>query len=161
MNRWIVFQALSFNVLWLLCVLGQNQLLIAALLLFIVQLLVSPNTCKGFKVLPLALLGIAVDFTLYQMGVLGFKETPYWLGALWIAFTLNFGHSFRFLRQLRRPYISIIGAVAGCYSYLISWRLEALELPYGAEFSAIIIAAIWAAMLPILVKLDQQIRLSA
>lgn len=158
MSIWKITQALNFNAIWLLCVLGQNSWLWLALVLLILQITLSPSTIADLKALSLASIGITLDATLWQLGIFEFTDTPYWLAILWLAFSLNFGHSFQFLRKLSLQFSAILGALAGCYSYLVSWKLQAYELTYGPWNSALLLAIIWAILLPTLIKLDMAIR---
>ena len=118
----------------------------------------SPSRRADFRVLSIAFIGIAIDAGLALSGVFQFSQQPYWLGVLWFAFVLNFGHSLIFLRRVSGFWRGIIGAVAGSYAYLLSWQLGAVDLPLGGLMSALIIGAIWSVLLPALVLLDFRLR---
>ena len=160
MKHWKIIQALNFNACWFLCVLGQNQWIWLTLVLLVAQIVLSPSTKNDLRVLPLAILGIAIDSALWLCGLFAFASPPIWLALLWLAFILNFGHSMAFLANLPLAARSLLGSAAGTYSYLIGWKLGALQLPQGAWMTAAIIAFVWALMLPTLATLDKLIRQS-
>jgi len=64
----------------------------------------------------------------------------------------------RFLRKFKLVFLVCFSAVGGTYAYWVSWKLGAVELPYGALTSLAIVALNWAIFLPICVKLDRLIR---
>lgn len=158
MNRWQWFQLVSFQIIWLTAVLGGNQWLSVSIFILLLHFIFSPNRYTDFKILSLALIGIAVDGGLTLMGFYEFNQPPYWLAVLWLGFSLNFGYSLIYLRRLRTHYRVVLGAGAGCYAYLASWKLGAVDLPLGVLVSAVVIAAFWAVLLPVLVVADQKIR---
>lgn len=158
MNRWRWFQLVSFQVYWFAAVLGGNRWLPFLLLLLILHFLLSPSRRTDLRVISLALVGVIVDGGLTLLGVFEFNQPPIWLAALWIEFVLSIGHSLVYLRRLKIYWLPAIGACAGSYAYLISWNLGAVELPLGPLYSGLIIASVWAVMLPLLVKTDLWIR---
>jgi hypothetical protein len=158
MNRWQWFQLISFQVIWFVAVFGRNQWLLVALLILLLHFAFSPEKKSDLKVLSLALLGIGIDAMLTAFGVFQFDETPFWLAVLWLAFVLNFGHSLLYLRRLKTPWLVALGACAGCYVYLLSWKLGAVVLPLGVLFTGLLVGVIWAVLLPIMVKADQRLR---
>lgn len=158
MNRWQWFQLFLFQAFWLMAVLGRNTWLLLLFLLLIVHFFITPTRSADIKVIILAFLGILVDASLMLLGVFKFNQPPLWLIALWFEFALSIGHGFIYLRRINIYYLSAIGAVAGNYAYLLSWKLGAVELPFGPLFSGLIIALVWALVLPFLVKTDLWIR---
>ena len=158
MSRWQWFQLLGFQGFWWVAVLGENSgisLLIALLALYFIA---SPTRLTDLKVLPLALLGWALDGLLTLMGVFSFTSWPLWLGLLWLGFVLTLGHSLRWLRSWPRYAQAAVGAVAGTASYVAGWRLGAVNLPLGLVMSVLPLALSWGALLPWLILWDQRIR---
>jgi hypothetical protein len=158
MKYWLVLQAVIFQAIWFACIFGGNQWLALSVALLLVHFFISPNKYADFKVLPLALIGFGIDYLLILVGVFDFDEAPLWLGILWLAFVLNFGHSLNFLHRLTPWWLISIGAISGCYVYVISWYLGAVALPMGVVISGFIVGGIWAITLPLYVKADQYIR---
>ena len=158
MTFWHWFQPVNFQAIWITTVLGGNQWLAVPLFLICLHFIISPCPQNDIKILPLALLGIAQDATLTCFGFFEFLQLPFWLLVLWLGFVLNFGHSLIFLRRLSVFWLIVIGAVAGCYSYMASWKLDAVILPFSVASSALVLGICWAMMLPALVKFDLHIR---
>ena len=158
MTTWHWFQPISFQVIWISAVLGGNQWLVVPLFLMCLHFVLSPCRREDIKVLPLALMGVALDATLTHLGFFRFPQFPIWLLVLWFGFVLNFGHSLKFLRKLRIFWLIVIGSVGGCYAYLASWKLDAVVLPFGVLVTACVLVVCWAIIFPILVKADLYIR---
>lgn len=158
LSYWRILQAVIFQLIWLIAVLGNNEWLWLSLIFFSIHLFFTPSLSVDLKLLPLGFIGFSVDMSFYQLGLYSFQTWPYWLLVLWLAFVLNFGHSFHFLSRFSTKVHSLIGAIGGCYAYLISWKLGAVELPLGILLSGIIIAAAWAFLFPLLAKSERYIR---
>lgn len=155
---WTLGQAIGFQAFWLVAILGGNHQLLFCLILLAIHFGFSPTPRKDIQILSLALIGITIDFIFTVAGVFSFSHTPWWLGAIWLAFVLTLGHSMRWLRRLSLVSQSIVGAISATASYMAGWRLEAVELPLGMLLSAILIASVWALLLPSLITLDKKLR---
>lgn len=153
-KTWLWFQPISFQIIWLLTVLGGNQLIAFAIGLVCIHYWFSPHRKKDLLMLPIALIGFSLDLMLMQQGFFQFTEWPYWLLVLWTAFVLNFGHSLSFLRAFKSPALMFIGAIGGCYAYWASWKLGAVEWPQDALITCAVIAALWAVILPAAVRIE-------
>lgn len=158
MTIWHWFQPINFQVIWITAVLGGNQWLVVPLFMICLHFVFSPCRQNDMKILPLALMGLAQDTTLTYLGFFGFQQLPVWLLVIWLGFVLNFGHSLIFLRRLSVFWLIVIGAVGGCYSYMASWKLDAVVLPFGVVTTCLVVAICWAIILPVLVKSDFHIR---
>ena len=155
---WNWFQPLSFQIIWLASVLGGNQWLAVPLCILALHFALSPSRAQDLKVISLALIGITTDSLLTHFGVFNFEQIPLWLWVLWAGFVLNFGHSMKFLRRLNSYWLILLGAVGGCYSYIISWKLGAVNFPFSLPLTAGVLVVYWAIIFPILVKLDIYLR---
>ncbi|MBL1378228.1 DUF2878 domain-containing protein [Zobellella iuensis] len=158
MSRWQWIQLLAFEGFWLLAVAGQNRWLAPVVLLLLVHFVFTPSRRADSRVLSLALLGLAVDGGLAWAGVFAFDHPPWWLALLWAGFVLTLGHSLVWLRGFAPWLLALTGALAGASSYLAGWRLGAVQLPLGFWVSALVLALVWAALLPLLVRLDRRLR---
>ncbi|MBC8212981.1 MAG: DUF2878 domain-containing protein [Gammaproteobacteria bacterium] len=158
MTRWLWIQLVQFQALWLICVMGQNDLILLALLMIGVHFMFSPAVKQDMRVLPLALIGISIDATLALSGVFAFGAFPFWLGLLWAGFSLSLGHSLVWLKKIPTVLLIPMAAVMGPASYLAGWKLDAVELPFGVSTSMLLLALIWACLLPLLLKLDTRLR---
>ncbi len=158
MNRWQWFQLMSFNVIWLVAVLGGNTWIWIPLLILAINIWLSPTRSTDIKIIPLAILGLAVDSILIVTGVFYFSELPFWLATLWVGFVLSFGHSLHYLAKLKIWLLLPLGAIAGTWTYMAGWKLGAVTLPLGTWNTVFILLPIWALLLPVLVKADNLIR---
>ncbi|MBM7454343.1 hypothetical protein HNR62_000167 [Oceanisphaera litoralis] len=161
MSKWQWTQLLAFEGFWLLAVAGQNSWSLLTVLLLGLHFVFTPSRRADIRVLWLALLGMLVDLLLTLMGVFVFEQWPLWLGLLWVGFVLTLGHSLHWMRQFSCWLLMITGALAGASSYLAGWKLGAVSLPLGFWTSAVILALLWSALLPLLVRLDQRLRREA
>ncbi len=155
---WI--QLLAFELFWMLAVVGQNHplALLGLVGLLLLQFALSDQRLGDLRVLPLALIGIALDSLLTLTGVFEFDALPLWLALLWCGFILTLGHGLAWMRT--RPIYQqwLLGALAGSTSYMSGWRMEAVALPLGWIPSTLLLALIWGALLPLLVQLDKTLR---
>ncbi|MFH7566508.1 DUF2878 domain-containing protein [Oceanimonas smirnovii] len=158
MSKWQWTQLLAFEGFWLLAVAGQNPWAWLTAALLLVHFVFTPSRAADIRVLLLAALGMAVDGLLTVTGVFAFSHWPLWLGLLWVGFVLTLGHSLVWLRRFSWPLLALTGAVAGATSYIAGWQLQAVALPLGFWPSLMILALIWAGLLPLLVRLDQRLR---
>ena len=158
MTRWFWIQLVLFQALWLICVMGQNDWILLALMMIGLHFMFSPVFMHDLRVLPLALIGISIDATLALSGVYAFESFPFWLGLLWAGFSLSLGHSLVWLKKIPTVLLIPLAAVMGSASYLAGWKLDAVELPFGVSTSMLLLAFIWACLLPLMLKLDTRLR---
>lgn len=156
--NWQLAQLISFQIFWLVSVIGQNKWIWIAALLLIAHFVFSPTRKTDLLVLPLALIGMTVDGLLILSGIFQFDTLPLWLGIIWLGFILTLGHSLKWLRKLPLVALIPIGALAGTSSYLAGWKLGAVSLPEGLLASSLTLIIIWSGLLPLFVKLDNSIR---
>ena len=157
---WAIAQAILFQIFWFVAVIGQNHWLWLLASLLVAHIALSPSWVTELKIMPLSIFGIAIDTIFALMGIFQFSQFPVWLGMLWLMFAVSLGHSLKWLGNLELHWQALVGSLAGITSYLAGWKLEAVALPYGPVATAILLAIIWACLLPVLVKLDSSIRSS-
>ena len=157
-NRWFWVQLVLFQSLWLISVIGQNDWILIAATILILHMVFTPGLRQDLRIIPLALIGITIDAILTLSGVFSFSTFPYWLVFLWLGFTLSLGHSLEWLKNIPVAVLIPLGAIMGSASYLSGWKLEAVEMPLGATSTAILLALVWAFLLPIMLKLDTRLR---
>ena len=154
-----VQQAVGFQLLWLAAVIGRNSWLWLPLLLIFCHLYLHRQQWRmELTVVPVALLGIAVDGGLTLTGIYQFDHLPIWLLALWAGFVLTLNASMAWLRKLPNTLLAGIGAISGTGSYLAGERLGAVVIAAPTLHSVIIIASCWALLLPLLVRAEQRCR---
>ena len=158
MTKWLWFQLISFQVMWLSLILGGNTWLPVTLATLAMHFVFTPSRFEDSKVLILALGGFIIDLSMMQLGFFSFSAWPVWLLFLWAAFILNLGHSMRFLRKFKWIYLISFSALGGVYAYWASWKLGAVDFPQGSLVTLTIVAILWGIWLPMCVKLDVLMR---
>lgn len=148
-----LFNAALFQLGWLACVFGAQRpwLLAIALVCLAVHLclLARPGEWRGL--LTITLIGCVLDSLLLHLDVFDFGEgllLPAWLALLWALFASTLRHS---LAWSARPWWlgSLLGALGAPLSYLGGARLAGVELPQGLWPTLILLAVIWAGVIPV------------
>lgn len=156
----IIVNLIGFQLCWWLAVLLQQQSLPWLVLLLCTHLLLHSDRLRELRlILIAATLGYLVDSFLLLGGVFHFDSSPavppLWLALLWCCFAATLRQGLKPLAS--HPYLSaLLGGVAGSGSYLLGARLGAVELGYSDSASALILASIWAVLLPTLLRLSQR-----
>ncbi|HAW16739.1 DUF2878 domain-containing protein [Oceanospirillaceae bacterium] len=158
MTKWLWFQLISFQVMWLTLILGGNTWLPVTLAILAMHFVFTPSRIDDSKVLILALGGFIIDLSMMQLGFFNFSAWPVWLLFLWAAFILNLGHSMRFLRKFKWIYLISFSALGGVYAYWASWKLGAVIFPQGSLVTLTIVGILWGIWLPMCVKMDVLMR---
>ena len=153
----ILINAVCFQLVWWAGVLAQNQLLLLSILLILSHFLLSPSARHDALVMGVCgAIGIAVDSLLVWFGVFEFANIPYWLGLLWLYFALCLDYSLSVFRKFPLWLQSVLGGVFGCLSYLAGAKFDAVELPLGDAWSALILALIWSGLFPVLLIISSK-----
>lgn len=152
--------ALLFQLGWFACVLGAHYPallgLAAACLVTHLIWLARPGELR--LILAVSLCGWSVDSLLLSLGVFDFaghpRLLPAWLLLLWPVFACSVRHC---LHWTARPWwlASLAGAIGGPLSYWGGVQLAGVGLPLGTWPSLLILAAVWALLLPLLHRLGQ------
>ncbi|MCO8161333.1 DUF2878 domain-containing protein [Pseudomonas sp. 21LCFQ010] len=150
-----LINALLFQAGWFACVL--DWLWPAALILGVhilrhgqIRLLLS-----------VMLFGTLLDSALTWLGVFDFSTgsqwIPLWLMLLWALLGTTLNHC---LAWTAKPWWlgSLLGAVSGPLSYYAGAQLAGVGLPLGLWPSLLLLAAIWAVVLPLLHGLARRVR---
>jgi hypothetical protein len=155
MNKLLV-NALLFQAGWFACVFAARQpwLLLVPLLALLVHFLwTSSWAAEGRLVVSVLLIGSVLDSFLLNLGVLDFgtqsRLLPLWLALLWAMLGTTLDHS---LRWSASPWWlgSLLGAVGGSLSYLAGSKIAGVQFPHGETPTLILLALIWAGVLPLL-----------
>ncbi|MCW9052093.1 MAG: DUF2878 domain-containing protein [Motiliproteus sp.] len=125
-NLWV--NLLGFNLIWWLCILyGDKVLLPVSLLLLLHLLLHRTPVIEMMTLFICGGLGFAVDSLLTLAGVFRFESSsilpPLWLALLWLSFTATLRQSLRWFRG-RYRLAACAGALAGSTTYLAAAQLE-------------------------------------
>lgn len=108
---------------------------------------------EGKQLMSVFLFGSAVDSFLLQLGVFDFGEprqlVPLPLALIWLLLGTTLCHC---LAWTARPWwrASLVGIGFALLSYGASTWLNLMSLPYGNAVTLALLAAIWAAGLPVL-----------
>lgn len=151
----LIVNALLFQLGWLVCVFTGDSLwlLIVLGILAVHFLWTSSWAAEGKLLISIFCAGAALDSFLLNLGVFEFTEPrtliPLWLALLWplLASTLN--HCLAWTAQ---PWwrASLLGAIAGPLSYYAGARIADVHLPLGTVTTLLLLAAIWATVMPLL-----------
>ncbi len=155
MNKLLV-NAVLFQAGWFACVFAAHQtwLLAVPLLVLLVHFLwTSSWAAEGRLVASVMLFGCALDTFLLNLGVLDFGTDslllPAWMALLWALLGSTLNHS---LRWSAKPWwrASLLGAIGGSLSYLGGGKLAGVSFPHGETGTLLLLALIWAGVLPLL-----------
>ncbi|MBV1788168.1 DUF2878 domain-containing protein [Marinobacterium sp. D7] len=160
----IIANLIGFQLCWWLAVLLQQQSLPWLILLLCAHLLLHSDRMGELRlILIAATLGYVVDSLLLLGGVFQFEHSPtlppFWLALLWCCFAATLRQGLKPLAS--HPYLSaLLGGAAGSGSYLLGARLGAVELRYSDSTTVLILASIWALLLPVLLRLSQRFNIN-
>jgi hypothetical protein len=152
----LLLNAGLFQIGWFACVLGAQRpwLLLLAITCLAIHLLWIANTSGEWRyLLKVSACGWVLDSALLHLGVFQFPGAtlvlPLWLAILWLLFASTLRHS---LGWTKRPWWigSLLGAIGGPLSYWGGARLADVGLPLGVWPSMLILALIWAMLMPAL-----------
>lgn len=141
---------------WWGCVLGAQRpvlLGVVALGLLAHLALCRRKVEEGIAALGVALAGCVLDATLGWLGLFDFHGAllPGWLVLLWLVFASGLRHS---LAWAARPVWrgACLGALGGPLAYCAGAPLAGVGLPLGIAWSAFLLALVWAAALPLMLR---------
>ena len=154
------FNALWFQATWFCAVLGRESLLpLTAGLILLHLALVQDRTRELRQIGLVALVGICIDAALSGLGLCNFAGNtvvPLWLCGLWLAFATTLSRSLSFLAT-RQVLAAVAGALVVPINYAVGARFGAVELGYSSTGSFMILALVWAILLPSLYLLVEQV----
>jgi hypothetical protein len=103
--------------------------------------------------------GVAADAILSATGVYDFPGgvlVPLWLCCLWLAFAAVLGRSLAWLAT--RPWLALLaGAVVFPLNYWAGQRLGAVEFGLSLPVTLVVMAAVWALLLPQMFRLTARL----
>lgn len=157
--RWrLLLNAGLFQLGWFACVFGASQpwLLLIALACLAAHLRWVAQAAEELRaLLKVGACGWVLDSLLMHLGIFDFEQAggngwvlPLWLAGLWLLFASTLRHS---LQWTARPWWlgSLLAAIGGPLSYLGGAKLAGVGLPLGVWPSLLLLAAIWAILLPL------------
>lgn len=162
-NRNLLTNALSFQIVWFICVQGNSlHAALATLFLLILHALIfKPNVKGSLFLLAFSVIGFTGDSLIALTVDLSYASqhhvhemplvTPVWLLCLWIAFSTTMNHSMKWL--FKSPYIAfLIGLLLVPISYIAGIKLSnsTLLAPY---WQFILLEGLWWALLLVVYQL--------
>lgn len=150
---------LGFNLVWALCVFWGNTYLLPVSVLLLCHLLMHRQPkCELAIILGLGSLGYVIDSGLTLLGLFQFEHVdaraPLWLLILWFGFCATLRQSLGFFRN-HMGWSVLAGAVGGSFAYLSAASLGAVTLGFPTLQSGLMIAAVWAVLFPLFLRLSQ------
>ncbi len=152
-----IYNALSFNVIWLTSVFYGNALIFVSIFLLLVHFLLVDNLQYEFRTVGvIATCGIAVDSLLTLFGVYSFDVSqvsflglPLWLIVLWLGFSVTINHSFSFVSK-SLLFQLIMGFILLPLNYFYGYKLNAVNFNYSVIHTLSILAIVWGVSVPLL-----------
>ena len=151
----LLINYLIFQTGWFVCVSGGNQpALLFTLGALAVHLIWVGSWRKEKQLLVICfLLGSAIDSFLGNLQILQFNEDgrllPGWLACLWVLFGTTLRHSLDWSRQ-HKAAGALLGFAGGPASYYAGSKLTDVSLAEPLWQTLLILAVIWALVLPLL-----------
>lgn len=150
----LIANAVLFQLGWFAAVLGGSSwwLLIPLGVLLLHFSWISSWAAEGKLVMSVFFAGAALDSFLLQMGVFAFPAesdlVPLWLALLWALLATTLNHCLAWSQRwwLAAP----LGAISAPLSYLAGATLAGVSFPLGHWPTLLLLAAIWALVLPLL-----------
>ncbi|KXI29934.1 DUF2878 domain-containing protein [Paraglaciecola hydrolytica] len=151
---WLI-NAVLFQLGWFgALLLNQHAVAILSITL-VLHFFLSPSKKADALILLLAPIGWLMDYSLFQFNVLGAGSAgfPIWLLLLWLMFVVSLNHSLKWLSQISLFGVGLLGMILGPLSYLSAIKVGVLNSSLTSTFFVLLAAALWALLLPSLVKL--------
>ena len=148
--------AALFQLGWFACVFSPEQPWLLLLPLLVLGLHIgwlSSWAAEGKLLLASLLIGVTLDSALLHLGLFDFGQPrlliPLWLALLWPLLASTLRHS---LAWTARPWwrASLLGAISAPLSYYAGAHLAGVALPYGSTVTLLLLALLWAGVLPLL-----------
>ena len=153
------FNAMWFQATWVCCVLGREPWVPVALASLALHFFLVESAAVEFRrLLPVALMGIAVDVTLTVLGVFNFPGVtlvPLWLIVLWWVFAAAIYRSFAKIGE-SLWLAGLLGGIAVPFNYMVGAGFGAVSLPHGNTVTVLILVGVWMVLLPLLYRISQR-----
>ena len=161
-----LINATLYEVGWLCCVLGASWGypvtggLLALSLVGIHLWLASSRKSEALLILSACLLGVIVDSSQQALGLFTFKTEPgwplwlpLWVFVIWAQFATLFHYALYWLKD-RYLFAGVFGLIGGPLAYWAGIRMGAASFGENPTITIIVLALVWAAVIPALVRLS-------
>ncbi|AWB67249.1 hypothetical protein C2869_12720 [Saccharobesus litoralis] len=162
----VLLSLLGFKLVWGLCVLFANTLLGVVIGLIALHCYWLNLTMSSLRLyLLFAAFGFCLDWLLSVLGVFVFPTEakhfpantstmpPIWLFVLWFGFVTTLSSGLKFLSGQYKLCVAL-GALGGTLSYYSAVKLEAVTFGIPTSLASLIIALLWALIMPAFVWLN-------
>lgn len=160
LNNTTVGNALAFNGFWALACIGQDAALPFTIAALVILVLATPDLGKtSLLAARVATIGLLVDIVLTRSEIFVFSNhafVPLWLVLLWFGFSTTLVRSLKFLNR-HLLLAALFGAIGGPSSYFAGHRFGAVEFGYELIPTLLLLAVIWACLLPLFFTLARQL----
>jgi hypothetical protein len=160
LNNKTLGNALAFNGFWALACVGQDAALPITIAALVILVLATPDIGKTCLLAArIATIGILADIVLTRSEIFIFPDhafVPLWLALLWLGFSTTLVRSLKFLNR-HLLLAALFGAIGGPSSYFAGYRFGAVEFGYELIPTLLLLAAIWACLLPLFFTLARQL----
>ena len=160
LNNTTLGNALMFNGFWALACVGQDAALAITVLALGILILATEDiekTCLlGARI---GTIGLLVDIVLTRSDIFVFPDhrfLPLWLALLWLGFSTTLVRSLKFLNR-HLLLAALFGAIGGPSSYFAGYRFGAVEFGYELIPTLLLLAVVWACLLPLFFTLARQL----
>lgn len=169
MSKPQIINFVAFQVLWFICVQGNNLLSLAALLVYMAihHLWVSNRVIEWLSVFTLAALGVAVESVIdtfkiidfsgsYPVALTGleFSIAPLWLMCLWVGFGSTLEHGMAWLKH--RPIVrSVLVLFSIPSTYYVGAKFSGSSFPNSITLGLAVEAVVWVLLLALGYKLPE------
>lgn len=151
-----IYNGLWFYALWFSAILVGDEHISLAMMFVVLHFLMVKDRLLELKICgSIAVIGMTIDGLLSANSVFIFTNDaflPPWLLLLWIGFAASLSRSLKFLSS-RFALAAAVGAIGGTLSYFSGMKFGAVSFGYSITATAVILMAIWAALLPLLFQL--------
>lgn len=142
----LLFNVVWFQACWFACVLVGNKAAVFILVIIcIAYFVIDKLRIEWPLIIGISILGLIVDVSLIQMGVLklsGAILPPLWLSVLWLVFATTLNHSLKPLLDKRILFL-LLSLIGGPFCYQLGVRLTDIEFGYQQPVSLLALAIVW------------------
>lgn len=150
-----------FQASWFSAALLRDQSILLMLLLLAVHAYLSPSKRADLCVVAVILpVGLIAESLMISTGLMSYQSSwslPVWMILLWCHLAVSLNHSLAWMKNISVIWQAVLASLAGAGSYAAAANLGALQLLHSQVLSLLIIAAIWAILLPVMMILARHI----
>ncbi|WP_394182985.1 DUF2878 domain-containing protein [Marinomonas posidonica] len=157
MAKKAIINAVLFQTIWFVCLLMGSLWALLATMCYLAfhHLFIMKNRHEWRLICVFLLLGFVVDGSLFRLSVFTsttaswttFGVPPVWLICLWVSVATLFAHSLSFLRK-RYALAAGLGLIGPTMSYFAGANMAGITLASPLIYSLLLVAALWAMILP-------------